>query len=104
MRSIFIASIGFSIFNVVSAAQANFYWDFYCQEYAGSVDPAIGQVTGGPYGSRSALWVDADSETSFCTGASAELYVGPEGYSMTQVNIGECEHDDQGIYVVAYCG
>lgn len=34
----------------------------------------------------------------------AELYVGPEGYSMTQVNIGECEHDDQGIYVVAYCG
>lgn len=64
----FSHSVRFVKFNLIYS-----YWDFYCQEYAGSVDLAIGQVTGGPYGSRSALWVDADSENSFCTGASAGM-------------------------------
>ena len=32
------------------------------------------------------------------------LFVGPQGSDMTNVGIGECEHDDQGIYVLSQCG
>ena len=78
-------------------------------------------MTGGLYGSRSALWVSDSSTASYCTGALPGifcpdrestrlanflivLFVGPQGSDMTNVGIGECEHDDQGIYVLSQCG
>ncbi|KAK3996602.1 hypothetical protein QBC44DRAFT_365264 [Cladorrhinum sp. PSN332] len=43
-----------------SAGQVNFYYDLNCQQYAGSVYPGSYQTVGGPYGSRSAMWISSD--------------------------------------------
>ncbi|KAK3989749.1 hypothetical protein QBC44DRAFT_369809 [Cladorrhinum sp. PSN332] len=53
-----VAALGLATLG--SAGQVNFYSDRNCQNYIGSRYPGIGQITGGPAGSFSAIWVSAD--------------------------------------------
>ncbi|KAJ2978441.1 hypothetical protein NQ176_g3811 [Zarea fungicola] len=85
-----------------NAIQVNFYWDRHCGQYADHRFPGPDQITGGPYGSQSALFVNLDGMPN-CS--QMMLICGDKDCKGAQriVSIGECVGDLTAVYAQAMC-
>ncbi|USP82248.1 hypothetical protein yc1106_09522 [Curvularia clavata] len=86
-----------------AAGQINFYSDRNCQNYIGEAHPGIGQITGGPAGGFSALWVNGDQWS--CTQTCGPYWIcGDSGCNNRQsVATGRCVSFSTGVWGVNQC-
>ncbi|KAL2819560.1 hypothetical protein BDW59DRAFT_165013 [Aspergillus cavernicola] len=94
-----------AIAGVGATSQVNFYYDNKCQNYAGHRYIELGQITGGPSGARSMLFVDDNDDCYgtcgpnliFCKNAACNAW---DVASRT----GACKHFENGVWATKTCG